>query len=65
MKKNALIDALSYENFILKTKYNEMVQYSTKLQEELKTVKEIDITLPAYTTDSCHYFKIQENETES
>ena len=40
MKKNALIDALSYENFILKTKYNEMVQYSTKLQEELKTVKE-------------------------
>lgn len=41
MKKNAaIIEALSYENFILKTKYNEMVQYTTKLQNELKTLKE-------------------------
>lgn len=40
MKKNAVIDGLSYENFILKTKYNEMVQHSTKLQDELKTLKE-------------------------
>ena len=40
MKKNSVIEALSYENFILKTKYNEMVQYATKLQNELKILKE-------------------------
>ena len=40
MKKNAVIEALNYENFILKTKYNEMVQYATKIQNELKTLKE-------------------------
>ena len=40
MKKNSVIEALSYENFILKTKYNEMVQYATKLQNELKIMKE-------------------------
>ena len=39
MKKNAVIEALNYENFILKTKYNEMVQYATKIQNELKTLK--------------------------
>lgn len=41
MKKNtAIIEAISYENFLLKTKYNEMIQYTTKLQNELKTLKE-------------------------
>lgn len=41
MKKNtAVIEILSYENFLLKTKYNEMVQYNTKLQNELKIMKE-------------------------
>ena len=40
MKKNSVIEALSYENFILKTKYNEMVQYATKLQNELNSMKE-------------------------
>ena len=40
MKKKSVIEALSYENFILKTKYNEMVQYATKLQNELKIMKE-------------------------
>jgi len=36
-----------------------------KLKVKVTTEKEMNITLPAYTTDSCHYFKIQENETES
>ena len=40
MKKISVIEALSYENFILKTKYNEMVQYATKLQNELNSMKE-------------------------
>ena len=40
MKKNTVIDVLKYENFILKTKYNELVQYSINLQNELKTLKE-------------------------
>ena len=40
MKKNSVIEALSYENFILKTKYNEMVQYATKIENELKKMKE-------------------------
>lgn len=40
MKKNTVIDVLKYENFILKTKYNELVQYSIILQNELKTLKE-------------------------
>ena len=40
MKKISVIEALSYENFILKTKYNEMVQYATKLQNELNEMKE-------------------------
>jgi len=40
MKKNSVIEVLSYENFILKTKYNEMVQYATKLQNELNSMKE-------------------------
>jgi len=40
MKKISVIEALTYENFILKTKYNEMVQYATKLQNELNSMKE-------------------------
>tara|TARA_B110000285_G_scaffold122875_1_gene138925 strand:- start:1176 stop:1547 length:372 start_codon:yes stop_codon:yes gene_type:complete len=40
MKKISVIEALTYENFILKTKYNEMVQYATKIQNELNTMKE-------------------------
>ena len=40
MKKNSVIEALSYENFILKTKYNEMVQYATKIENELTKMKE-------------------------
>ena len=40
MKKNSVIEALTYENFILKTKYNEMVQYATKIQNELNAMKE-------------------------
>ena len=40
MKKNEVIDVLRYENFLLKTKYNEIVEHYTKLQDELKTVKE-------------------------
>ena len=40
MKKLSVIEALTYENFILKTKYNEMVQYATKIQNELNTMKE-------------------------
>jgi len=40
MKKISVIEALSYENFILKTKYNEMVQYATKIQNELNEMKE-------------------------
>lgn len=40
MKKNTVIDVLKYENFILKTKYNELVQYSINIQNELKTLKE-------------------------
>lgn len=40
MKKNTVIDVLKYENFILKTKYNELIQYSINLQNELKTLKE-------------------------
>jgi predicted RNase H-like nuclease (RuvC/YqgF family) len=40
MKKNAIIEALNYENFVLKTRYNEIVEYVTKLQNELKTIKE-------------------------
>ena len=40
MKKNTVIDVLKYENFILKTKYNEVVQYSINLQNELKMLKE-------------------------
>ena len=39
MKKNSVIEVLSYENFILKTKYNEMVQYATKLETELTNMK--------------------------
>lgn len=40
MKKNTIIEALNYENFVLKTRYNEIVEYVTKLQNELKTIKE-------------------------
>lgn len=41
MKKNStIIEVLNYENFLLKTKYNEMVQYTRKLQNELKKLKD-------------------------
>lgn len=44
MKRQNMIEALCYENYILKTRYNELIVYIAKLETDITNLKQINIT---------------------
>lgn len=44
MKRHNMIEALCYENYILKTRYNELIVYIAKLETDITNLKQINST---------------------
>lgn len=44
MKRQNMIEALCYENYILKTRYNELIIYIAKLETDITNLKQINST---------------------
>jgi predicted RNase H-like nuclease (RuvC/YqgF family) len=42
MKRQRIMDAICYENYILKTGYNELINHIAKLETEINTLKELN-----------------------
>lgn len=44
MKRRNMIEALCYENFVLKNRYNELINYIAKLETDITNLKQMNST---------------------
>ena len=44
MKRQNMIEALRYENFLLKTRYNELINYIAKLETDITSLNQMNST---------------------
>lgn len=44
MKRRNMIEALCYENFVLKNRYNELINYIAKLETDITNLKQVNST---------------------
>jgi len=58
MKRQILLDAICYENSLLKIRYNELIKYIIKLETEVENLKH---TNSVYTDISCNDYYEGEN----
>ena len=42
MKRRNMIEALCYENFVLKNRYNELINYIAKLETDITNLKQVN-----------------------